>query len=117
MPPPPPLGPPPWSPPPGPRPNVPAPGPPGPPPATGSFFCPKPNVLLSLRLKVNRPGPVAKLMGIGACPACGSVLKQPNAVCNTLDGALEPQVANAGRVLNCASPKTSWPVVMLNGIP
>jgi hypothetical protein len=56
-------------------------------------------------------------MGISGCPGCGETLKHPNAVCTTFVGSDVEQVANAGRAVNLASPKMSWPVVILKGGP
>src|SRR5882724_12785928 len=84
-------------PPPGPRPNVPpAPGPPPAPAFAASVFFPKPNVLLSRRFIVNRPGPVKKLMGTILSPGCGFASKHPYAVCFTV-GDVDGQDANAAR--------------------
>src|SRR6266404_7393944 len=82
--------------PPGPRPNVPpAPGPPAP-VFTGSFFWPKPNVLLRRRLSEKRPALVKELMGTMVSPGCGIKSKDPYLVGTT---ETDWGDANAGRSL------------------
>src|SRR5450432_4848613 len=75
-----------------------------------------PMVLLSLKLKVNCPGPLPKLMGTIVSPATGLVSKLPIGVLTRLS-ELVRLLAKDGRSLKTESPFKSEPVVRLNGAP